>query len=154
MARKRKAQTLGGPNEKHSGCKKAKLDLTKSQVKHSVLQQYYDTVQTLREYLLSKLPGSSRLRRKKIASLGKDEIQPSKEGHDLILELSLLLDTTLVCTHHRPQAQTDSRWEQWRSFSQKADESIVSASGDLASATCSQSEVPPCNPNSFVSQAD
>ncbi|KAK2009947.1 hypothetical protein LZ32DRAFT_399188 [Colletotrichum eremochloae] len=117
------------------------MNRTESHIKHSVLRQYYESVQTLREYLLSKLPGSSRLRRKKIATLGKYEAQSSKESHPWIPEVSLLLDTTLVCVHHRPQTQADSRWEQWRSFSQKADESVLSASGDLASATSSQSEI-------------
>ncbi|KAK2040516.1 hypothetical protein LZ31DRAFT_40461 [Colletotrichum somersetense] len=141
MARKRKAQALGVLDERHPECKRAKKDRVESHVKHSVLQQYYECVQTLREYLLSKLPGSSRLRRKKIASLGKDVAQSSKEDHRWIPEVSSLLDTTLVCVHHRPQAQTDSRWEQWRSFSQKADESVLSTSGDLAGATSSQSEI-------------
>ncbi|WQF78234.1 hypothetical protein CDEST_03248 [Colletotrichum destructivum] len=141
MVRKRKERSLGGLGEKHPERKRARLDRTKGRIKHYVLPQYYDNVQTLREYLLSKLPGSSRLRRKKIALLGKDENRPSKEGHDYIPELVVLLDTTLVCTHNRSQAQSDSRWEQWRSFSQKADESVVSASGNLASAAASQSEI-------------
>ncbi|OHW95613.1 telomerase reverse transcriptase [Colletotrichum incanum] len=96
MARKRKAQTLVGTNEKHTVRKKTKVDQVKSQIKHCVLQQYYENVQTLREYLLAKLPGSSRLRRKKIASLGKDDIQSRKEDNGLIPELPLLLDTTLI----------------------------------------------------------
>ncbi|KAJ0167125.1 Telomerase reverse transcriptase [Colletotrichum tanaceti] len=141
MVRKRKERSLGGPGEKHPERKRARLDRTTSRIKYCVLPQCYDNVQTLREFLLSKLPGSSRLRRKKISLLGKGENRPSKEGHDYTPELVVLLDTTLVCTHHRSQAQSDSRWEQWRSFSQKADESVISASGNLASAAASQSEI-------------
>ncbi|KAL0781131.1 hypothetical protein CaCOL14_002466 [Colletotrichum acutatum] len=142
MATKRKFLALEGPKDERSGNKKSKSIQIKGQVRHTLLQQHYDVVQTLREYLLSKLPGPSRLRRKKIAALGKYEAPWARiQDHDIIPELSSLLDTTLVCTQHRAEAQADSRWEQWRSFSQKADDSIVSLSGELAQATSSQSEI-------------
>lgn len=142
MAAKRKFLVLEGPKDEQAEYKKSKLIQIKGQVRHTFLQQHYDVVQTLRGYLLSKLPGSSRLRRKKIAALGKDQAPWARiQDHDIIPELASLLDTTLVCTQHHPEAQVDSRWEQWRSFSQKADDSIVSLSGGLAQATSSQSEV-------------
>ncbi|KAK1527644.1 telomerase reverse transcriptase [Colletotrichum costaricense] len=142
MATKRKSLALERPEDEQSEGKKSKLIQIKGQVRHTLLQQHYDVVQTLRGYLLSKLPGSSRLRRKKIAALGKDQARWARiQDHDIGPELSSLLDTTLVCTQHRPKAQADSRWEQWRSFSQKADDSVVSLSGGLAQATSSQSEI-------------
>lgn len=142
MAAKRKFLVLEGPKDEQAEYKKSKLIQIKGQVRHTFLQQHYDVVQTLRGYLLSKLPGSSRLRRKKIAALGKDQAPWARiQDHDIIPELASLLDTTLVCTQHHPEAQVDSRWEQWRSFSQKADDSIVSLSGGLAQATSSQSEI-------------
>ncbi|KXH63750.1 telomerase reverse transcriptase [Colletotrichum salicis] len=142
MAPKRKFLALEDPKDEHFGDKKSKLVQNKGQVRHTLLQQHYDVVQTLREYLLSKLPGSSRLRRKKIASLGKDGAPRARiQDHDIVPKLSSLLDTTLVCTQQRPGAQTDSRWEQWMSFSQKADDSVVSLSGGLARAMSSQSEI-------------
>ncbi|OHE97841.1 telomerase reverse transcriptase [Colletotrichum orchidophilum] len=141
MAPKRKFLALEEPTNGQSGCKKSRLGQNEDRVKHALLQQHYDDVKTLREFLLSKLPGSSRLRRKKIASLGKDETWARSQDREILPQLSSLLDTTLVCTQHRPGAQTDSRWEQWRTFSQKADDSVVSLSGGLAKATSSQSEI-------------
>ncbi|KXH48894.1 telomerase reverse transcriptase [Colletotrichum simmondsii] len=141
-ATKRKFLALESPNDEQSEDKNPKLIQIKGQVRHTLLQQHYDVVQTLRGYLLSKLPGSSRLRRKKIAGLGKDQAPWARiQDHNIVPELSSLLDTTLVCTQYRPKAQADSRWEQWRSFSQKADDSVVSLSGGLAQATSSQSEI-------------
>lgn len=145
MATKRKFLALESPKDEQPEDKKSKLIQIQGQVRHTLLQQHYDVVQTLRGYLLSKLPGSSRLRRKKIAALGKDQARWARiQDHDIVPELSSLLDTTLVCTQHRPKAQADSRWEQWQSFSQKADDSVVSLSGGLAQATSSQSEVGHC----------
>lgn len=106
-------------------------------VKRDLLDNCYPHVRNLRQYLLSKLPGSSRLRRKKIATLG--QVQPSTESE---AEVVKLLDTALVCTSDQDdQANaTDTRWQQWLSFSQKGDESYATIS-DAREAESSQSEV-------------
>lgn len=141
MASKRKAQAGCEAYQGPPSLKKARRDQTNTTVKGSLLRQYYDAVQTLREYLLSRLPASSRLRRKKIVSLGLPESTETDEKRLGELELVRLLDTSLVCSFHQARAEPESRWGKWRSFSQKGDESVVSSSGGLAGATCSQSEV-------------
>ncbi|KAF6840082.1 telomerase reverse transcriptase [Colletotrichum plurivorum] len=141
MAPKRKAQTGREAHQGTSFLKKVKRDHTKTTVKESLLQQYYDTVQTLREYLLSRLPASSRLRRKKIVSLSLPGLAETHEKRAGELELVRLLDTSLVCSFRQARAEPDSRRESWKSFSQKGDESVVSSSGGLAGATCSQAEI-------------
>jgi hypothetical protein len=106
-------------------------------VKRDLLDNCYSQVQTLRQCLLSKLPGSSRLRRKKIALLG--QAQPCSESE---AEVVKLLDTALVCTREQDAIAnaSDTRWQQWLSFSQKGDESYVTIS-DAQEAESSQSEV-------------
>ncbi|TQS32464.1 hypothetical protein Golomagni_07219 [Golovinomyces magnicellulatus] len=118
------------------GNKKSKPNSGTSLVKRDLLQQHYQYVQTLREYLLEKLPGTSRLRRRKIANLG------NQQNSDNIQDtLSRLLDTCLVCFDEREQEQDPARWEQWVSFSQRADESYVTLSGGISAAIFSQSEI-------------
>ncbi|KAL0939367.1 telomerase reverse transcriptase [Colletotrichum truncatum] len=141
MPVKRKAHSHGELRQGHPPLKKVKVDRDEALVKHSLLQQHYGNVQTLRAYLLSKLPSSSRLRRKKITSVGSSPTILAEETKQVESCLSTLLDTTLVCTQHHPKAKLDSRWEQWQSFSQKGDESVMTLSGGLAGATCSQSEI-------------
>ncbi|KAH8905114.1 hypothetical protein BR93DRAFT_765809 [Coniochaeta sp. PMI_546] len=90
---------------------------------HPLLSQLYPHLQTLREYVLSRLPASSRLRRKKIASVG---LQSNTSGTSLPkveLDLARLLDTTVVAYSTQSELQPDDRWEKWNSFSQKGDES-------------------------------
>ena len=105
-------------------------------VKRDLLARLYPRCVTLREYVLDKLPKSSKIRRRKIQHLGQ-------AGPCGVSENSLcqLLDTSLVCyTDVDVEERTvESRWEQWLSFSQKADDSNVTLSG--ASSEFCQSEV-------------
>ncbi|OLN82062.1 Telomerase reverse transcriptase 1 [Colletotrichum chlorophyti] len=94
--RKRKAQELNGLHRGTPQAKRAKSDQAQGKVKHPLLLQYYDNVQTLREYLLLKLPSSSRLRRKKIALQGKDAGPSDELGQGVKSALSQLLDTTII----------------------------------------------------------
>lgn len=116
-------------------------------VRRDLLEQCYPHVQTLRQYLLAKLPGSSRLRRKKIAAFGQSDCR------ELETRLAHLLDTTLVCASKREDAGQDeikeTRWKQWLSFSQKGDESYVTLSGGPKGPLFSQSEVC-CAPRSIT----
>ncbi|KAL7820076.1 hypothetical protein V8C26DRAFT_440764 [Trichoderma gracile] len=96
-------------------------------VKKDILQQHYPLVCTLREHVLSELPDTSRLRRKKIAALGS-----SPDVSEIETRLAHLLDTALVGA---------STWEQWVSFSQKGDESYVTISKGIASSFGKQSEI-------------
>lgn len=105
-------------------------------VKRDLLRQTYSTVFTLREYALLKLPCSSRLRRKKINSLGKINTATELEG-----TLSTFLDSTLICGSEILPQSDDAAYEQWLSFSQKGDESHVTLSGGIQDSESTQSEV-------------
>ncbi|KAF4948179.1 hypothetical protein FSARC_13818 [Fusarium sarcochroum] len=105
-------------------------------VRRDLLERCYAKVTTLREYVLCKLPQGSRLRRKKVASIGEgNEIGDSEK------KLSRLLDTSLVCFADQPRDSDDTRWEQWLVFSQREDESYVSLSDGIAGSIYSQSEI-------------
>lgn len=120
-----------------SNNKKSKTSATHSAVRRDLLERSYASITTLREHVLSKLPGSSRLRRKKIASLGQGDQVGQVEAN-----LAHLLDTSLVCCHApRPGGSDDTTWEQFLSFSQRGDESYVSLSDGVAGSIYSQSEV-------------
>ncbi|KAF4455059.1 telomerase reverse transcriptase [Fusarium austroafricanum] len=105
-------------------------------VRRDLLERCYDKVTSLREYVLSQLPQGSRLRRKKVASIGKgDDIDETERC------LSRLLDTSLVCYAGQGDDSDDTRWEQWLAFSQKEDESYVSLSEGIAGSIFSQNEI-------------
>ncbi|KAJ0365723.1 hypothetical protein COL154_004303 [Colletotrichum chrysophilum] len=95
MAPKRKAEPQQRPAEGRSDSKRLKAGRAQNAVRQSVLLQYYDNAQNLREYLLSRLPSSSRLRRKKIASIGLSRTSLAKEALPAEADLSKLLDSTL-----------------------------------------------------------
>lgn len=114
--------------------------------KHAVLSQLYPNVQRLRDYVLSKLPRSSRLRRKKVAAVGRPSAGDNEKlASDVEQALAKLLDSTLVglpVISDGDIANEDrNRWEQWAGFSQRADESYVTLSDGAAGAIYSQSEV-------------
>ncbi len=114
-------------------------------VKHTLLAQYYSSVQTLREYLLAKLPASSRIRRKKIASVGLVSSSAGTTCTDAEVALGHILDTTLVGCRANDEPASDIspalRWEQWIGFSQRGDESYVTLSDGPRGSIYSQSEV-------------
>ncbi|OTA01947.1 hypothetical protein A9Z42_0022850 [Trichoderma parareesei] len=107
-------------------------------VKKDILQQHYPLVCTLREYVLSELPDTSRIRRKKIAALGS-----GPDVNEAETQLARVLDTALVGTGPSiPKSDPGaSTWEQWVSFSQKGDESYVTISKGIASSFGKQSEI-------------
>lgn len=121
-------------------------------VKHAVLSRYYSEVQTLRQFTLSSLSSSSRLRRKKIASVGLRDAASDNTPTEDELALGHLLDSTVVARRHRNDADRDFRWQQWVSFSQKGDRSNMPLSGGLQRCIDSQSEVR-MNDTDFPSQA-
>ncbi|CAM1506740.1 Fc.00g063810.m01.CDS01 [Cosmosporella sp. VM-42] len=123
-------------NDDASIAKKQRISSSDTPVRRDLLERCYASVTTLREHILSKLPGGSRLRRKKITSLGQGENLGETETR-----LSHLLDTSLVCIHKLQHDTQDARWEQWLSFSQKGDESYVSISNGISGCEFSQSEI-------------
>lgn len=117
-------------------------------ITQTLLSVYYPQTLTLRQYALSELPKTSKIRRKKIAAVGlsSSSSTPSssafrirtctpdrnqgqgQQGPEKFSEieqaLGHLLDTTLVCLRDPPditppkKEKSDYRWEQWVSFSQ------------------------------------
>jgi telomerase reverse transcriptase len=110
-------------------------------VKHGLLAQYYSEIQTLRQYALSKLPASSRIRRRKIALLGLRQPSPERPRTEDEIALAELLDSTIIARRHQAETDNDHRWEQWVGFSQKGVESYVTLSDGLRGSIYSQSEV-------------
>lgn len=129
--RKRKPETIVASERQ----KRAKL-FEGTPVRRDLLERHYSRVTSLREYVLSQLPHGSRLRRKKVASIGE-----ANDAREIEKTLSRLLDTTLVCFAHQEADNDDTRWEQWLAFSQREDESYVSLSGGIAGSIFSQNEV-------------
>ncbi|KAK8126658.1 RNA-directed DNA polymerase [Apiospora kogelbergensis] len=72
-------------------------------VKHAVLDQYYPQLLTLRDYVLLKLPTTSRIRRKKIASTGSSANISNDETTDIERAVGQVLDTTIVGVTHQTQ---------------------------------------------------
>lgn len=136
MAGKRKrSRTNHRIDSDHEGRKIADHSNSRdSVVKDALLAQFYPQVISLREFLISKLPPSSKIRRKKILSVGK------KADSEIDQKLSKLLDQTLVGVSKHKGVSQEERWQQWTTFSQKADDS-VSFANQSGVGIFSQSEV-------------
>ncbi|KAI2640394.1 hypothetical protein GGS26DRAFT_156610 [Hypomontagnella submonticulosa] len=102
------------------------------QVQHTVLNQFYSQVPTLRDYILSKLPVTSRLRRRKVAAVGVRDKASIPVLLDIEQSLGVLLDNTLVGVRSEQHHPEENRLEGWKTFSQKGDESYVTLSSGVA----------------------
>ena len=128
-------------------CKKARTGESQkapppaSLTRHAVISQYYPSVLSLRQYMLAKLPSSSRIRRKKITIAGRASQSSDGNVNEIGESLGRLLDTTLIGLSEETKSNAEDLWNQWTSFSQRADESTVTLSDGLAGAAFSQSEV-------------
>ncbi|KAL1844292.1 hypothetical protein VTJ49DRAFT_2349 [Mycothermus thermophilus] len=132
----------------HPPSKRLKSQVSPVSIKHVLLDRYYSETQTLRQYALAQLPASSRLRRRKIASVG--QVRSGSVVTEDEQKLADLLDNTFVSRRlprergHGDQDTQDGpshRWEQWLNFSQKGDESHVTLSDGLKGCIFSQSEI-------------
>lgn len=91
---------------------------------HPVIARYYREVLTLRHYLLRQLPTSSKLRRRRIASLGSSTAP--EHGQPEPQPLADLLDATLVGVLKQPSPKVDSeRQRDYRAFTQSQSRSIL-----------------------------
>lgn len=136
-----KTAVIEGPPENKRQPGSQRQDVKALQVKHAVLNQYFIQLLTLRDYVLQELPTTSRIRRKRIASVGLVQ-SPEIEVSDIERSVGELLDSTLVgLTGQAKPAPDSSRLEKWASFTQKGDESYVTLSDGLAGAAYSQSDV-------------
>jgi telomerase reverse transcriptase len=148
MARKRKRgerETCEDP-----ASKKCKWPLEKpgkpeheNIVKDYLLSQYYRKVLTLREFLLWRLPSSSKVRRKRIASVGCHG-QPSKhaaEGDSGDATLGLHLDGTLVGVLKQDEVEKVRSTKDLLSYSQLGVASKVMDKSGVCEKWFRQSEV-------------
>lgn len=123
-------------------------------VEHPTLCLYYHRVMTLRDYLLVSLPPTSRTRRRKITSIGRNErhitrdtrkSDPSLQArfpNQSILEeercLATLLDYTLVCAvRDKSPILKEPLERDFASFSQEANPSTGS-SNNVGTTTISE----------------
>jgi telomerase reverse transcriptase len=112
-----------------------------SVVKQALLAQYYPQVISLRQYLLSKLPTSSKTRRKKILTLGRTpDVGGDGNGTD-DCKLGEFMDSTLIGVLKTEEASPGERLQQWTSFSQLADTSNSTLSNSSGTGVVCQSEV-------------
>ncbi|KAI1756675.1 hypothetical protein F4782DRAFT_483632 [Xylaria castorea] len=102
-----------------------------SRAQHPVLSQYYPQVQNLRDYIITQLPSSSRIRRRKVSAVGIISKSPGMPLSDMERALGALLDTTLVGLS-KPMTEEDHRMDGWKDFSQRGDESYVTLSNGVA----------------------
>lgn len=114
-------------------------------IKQALLPYYYPQVLTLREYLLRRLPNTSKIRRKKIISVGRN---PPPENLEPEERLSAFLDKTLVGVSMCHEVSREERWAQWTTFPQRADESASTLPSLSAPGVYSQSEV--CFPSCYL----
>ncbi|KAJ5677257.1 uncharacterized protein N7477_002890 [Penicillium maclennaniae] len=95
------------------------LDTRPGQITHPVISLYYRELLTLRQYLLTQLPVSSKLRRRRIASLANSTAEPTQSLADL-------LDSTLVGVLKQSTPRVDSeRQRDYRAFTQSQSRSIL-----------------------------
>lgn len=109
-------------------------------VLEGILGQYYETVQTLRQYVLARLPASSRLRRKKIASVTSNGWPSNPEHKEHEAGLGRLLDSTLVCVRE-DKPPDNERFRKWMQLTQNGDELYASVFGGTRRVALLQSEV-------------
>lgn len=106
-------------------------------INQPVLVQYYPQVLSLRQYLISKLPSTSRIRRKKILSIGAKARPDGKDE----TQFSSFLDQTLVGHRKLENIFEDERLQQWATFTQRADTSDSGFANLTVSGIYSQSDV-------------
>lgn len=96
MKRKRNTHVGGRPPKRARDADQSPLATTDG-VDHPVLSSLYPKVSSLRHYLLSRLPTSSKNRRRKISQLGAQRPSPNASATRVVdIELGELLDSTLV----------------------------------------------------------
>ncbi|KAL5121967.1 Telomerase reverse transcriptase [Pleosporales sp. CAS-2024a] len=96
---------------------------------HPVLRRLYPQVLTLRHYLLSRLPTSSKGRRRRIAHVGSAPRAQDDDActRDLDLQLGTLLDSALVACFPNPEpkhTEHDARERERESFTQQRSQTV------------------------------
>jgi hypothetical protein len=97
MKRQLNSHTGAGPRKKAKRAAKPSAASTPIGPDHPVLQRLYPKVLTLRNYLLSRLPKSSKNRRRRLSQLGLGTpAQDDTSTRDVDIRLGQLLDSTLI----------------------------------------------------------
>jgi telomerase reverse transcriptase len=148
MTRKRKRAGSSSIEDFNKRAKVLKdVNQQASIVRRSLLPHYYANVLTLREYLLSKLPTTSKIRRRKVASAGlRKHSEHVGRGDDAAVRLAQYLDTTIVGELPLESAAGKSeRIQECASFLGRFELSEMVEESSLIEGQCSQSEV--CHPS-------
>lgn len=138
MGKKRKRPQKATTPQVEPINKRQKTVATSVTVEHPVLSRYYRRVVTLRQYLLQELPSSSKARRRRITSAGKQDennktnpnasaVAASIQGRsDGGIDFARFLDSTLVGLLHCPSpAELEARQREYAIFSQSEERSLL-----------------------------
>ena len=138
------------------------------QLNHPTLCLYYKTVQTLRSYLLSRLPKTAKKQRRRIFSLNEHSVASVTLGQEgevptgvvyakatsaslspfSIHSLASFLDSTLVCSTENGPSITSTTYQQdFEAFSQQLNRTSQSSFGHC---NISQSEVSSTRPEDCI----
>ncbi|KAI1262968.1 hypothetical protein F5Y18DRAFT_138184 [Xylariaceae sp. FL1019] len=136
MARPRKRRRSTSNSDPSVQNKRSKLGKASAShhlgIHHPVISHFYPQVENLRDYVIGKLPSSSRIRRKKVGAVGRFGKSPAVPLSDAEQALGNLLDTTFLGLPNPASSEEDHRQAEWRDFSQKGDESYVTLSNGVS----------------------
>lgn len=107
----------GGPRKKALLAGQSATATRAAAIDHPVLQRFYPRLLTLRHYLLSVLPNSSKNRRRKLAQLGRP-IATKEPAHSTCtpdVELGQLLDSIVIGQHKTTKTKDDEQLAKERS---------------------------------------
>lgn len=131
MKRKRPVENVSHGREKRHKTSQADRRVFISTISHPVLSHVYPQVLTLRQYVLSKLPGASKGRRRRIQHAGLENDEEKELGH--------FLDRTLVgMANAIGEGETRRRGVELQAFTQELGSSTAS---DIDTTKLHQNEV-------------
>lgn len=133
MKRKQHVGTAEQSRKKARRATDQSTNATTTGVDHPVLRRLYAQVHTLRHYLLSQIPKSSKGRRRRIDQIGNRLSSQNATTPDLDAELGKLLDSTLVATTTR--SNDDHPEQRSKRLEQEVESFTQQRSSDTASGT-------------------
>lgn len=147
--KRRRAANNGGDASSARPRPRPQPSAAETPVGRDVLGHVYPAVDTLRAHVLTVLPAASRLRRNKVASLGRNA------GGEAESRLARFLDTTLVCALAPPESPAaggggDDAYQLYLCFSQRSDQLAATMGDGPAAASAVQAEVGPVPPRCAV----
>lgn len=107
---KRKSTSHAGSPRKKAHVVDQSASATPAAIEQPVLQRFYPRLLTLRHYLLSVLPKSSRNRRRKLAQLGRPVASNKATSTcEPDIELGQLLDSTVIGEHQTAKTNDEEQ---------------------------------------------